>query len=332
MQIIIFLTLGPTAFRSLFAGYPGLRRTACISFLTGQFLSAMAAILQATGLVVLGAQISNGRAPGLAGHQNILGLMSGLSICLTLYIIMQCRKKRLISTLVLTINVSSLLLSGSTSAMIATGIGLIVLFYVLRIEARKSILAIAGLSVSLYAFLRFSANQDAIRSPLQRFQQVTGNTEYIGTWDVRVSVYEYALRQIFQNPLFGSGFDDISGQFYHPEDGYVLIHNILIRSWLQGGPALLISIGTIYIMVILAIQKSRRLGINGASCSILSTTLAFALTSAAFQQSYFWLIILTAWAMVENWNSVSKLQLNPNRHMEFRQTSSESNCDHVSFR
>ncbi|WP_408669328.1 O-antigen ligase family protein [Kocuria rosea] len=227
--------------------------------------------------------------------------MSGVAICTILYLLIRFSHRRTTLAALLVSNTSSLLLSGSVSAMIATALGITSLFYVLRVSAFRlgAYSILLGIATASYALV-MSVNPN-VANPFDRVQQVTGNTKYIGTWDVRQEVYLYALRAIAENPLTGAGMDYASGSFEHPfRDESVLVHNLLLRAWLQGGLALFTGLCILYALTLVLINRSRKRRMNAAACAVLTVILTFALTSAAFEQANYWLLIIAAWCMVES--------------------------------
>lgn len=299
-QILFFLAIGPASLHTLVLNYPRMRVVVLGSLLSGQTISALVSAAQSLGLVRVDITAPAGRASGLAGHPNILGLMAGLAICISLYLLMDSKRHKGIFRFVLGINIVALLLSGSVSALIASTLGILVLFYVYRVKIRKSLAYVVGFTLCILFYLKIAGHKPNVGNPLDRMQQVTGRTDRIGTWDVRLDVYVYALQKIAENPIVGLGLDNSSGLLFHRLDGEVLTHNILLRAWLQGGLFMLVAFFVMYLSCIRLIKLSRLNRINGIPCAMLVTVLSFALTSAAFQQTYFWLLIFVAWSLLEN--------------------------------
>lgn len=299
VQILIFMTLGVTALRRIMKYSPRLRLCAYKAFLIGQTTSAIIAILQGVGIGILQSETLTGRSTGLSGHPNVLGLMSAVAVVLSIYGLI--KSSHWPASLVVTagLNILSLLLTGSLSALIAFTAGILVLAFVSRLRLSRLTAYASVLVLTSAAYLIVARSNPSLPNPLDRAQQVTGNTQDIGTWNVRLEVYDMAFSRIMRNPFFGVGMDDTSGLFDHPLDGEVLTHNILIRAWLQGGILLLLSFILIYLSALVAIHKARRYALNGATCSTLAVILTFALTSAAFQQTYFWLLLAAAWSVME---------------------------------
>lgn len=319
--LIGLVAFAPLACARLLLAYSSMRKELVIAFISGQSLSAVIAIAQTAGMGVFQLSRTNGRSYGLAGHPNLLGLMSGIAICLLTYVILRKSRKKnsKFKLLLLLVNVAGLLLSGSVSALIATTLGVLILVHALKVRISTVLLYTTGLAVVSATYLSLSRSITELPNPFERVQQVTGNTGDIGTWDVRTQVYGYALTEIIKNPLVGVGVDDESGLFQHPLDGAVLVHNVLLRGWLQGGLLVLIALLAIYMAAISAVISCRRFGYNEASCAALTTTLAFALTSAAFHQPYFWVLVAMAWATLKP-ESASRYPAKRYTHLKSRTT------------
>lgn len=295
-QIFIFMAFGPFALSSILRSSRKAAPAITRGFLLGQSVSAAAAVLQATGMTTFGAALIHGRATGLAGHPNILGVVSGVAFVLVLFLVMRRRRRGLL-ILVMMLNLAALLLSGSISALIATVAGTVVLLIASRVKARVPILVgLVGAGIATYAS-NFAEDSELLRGPVDRIKQVTGQTSDTATWGIRQNTYQYALDRIADDPLLGRGLDDASGLTY---DGVTLTHNLLLRSWMQGGLGMGLAFALLYLIAVAVILRAIFKGQNPLSAGLLVTVLGFALTSAAFQQGYFWLLVLAAWALVEH--------------------------------
>lgn len=296
IPLIIYIYTGPRAIKRLVDNHPKSQRLIAIAFLIGQTASAVTAILQSLGIApILGELQLVGRSSGLAGHPNTLGLMSGIAICALIHYIFTAKGLQLTATILLALNCAALLSSGSVSALLATTIGVATTIYAMRLASTRIFVSTIALSFMLAGYTAIASQLPHLPNPFKRMQQVTGQTSDIGSWDIRTDVYGYAASRILENPITGVGMDYESGVFIHPLVGQVLTHNILLRGWLQGGILLFISLGVIYIATLLVLRNSNTKRLHATSCGVLALVLSFALTSAALYQTYYWLIIITAW-------------------------------------
>lgn len=296
MQIVLFLGLGPFAL-SYLASVEKLRAKAVGAFLIGQTVSAAAAIVQASGTPVLGYGVleGHGRAPGLAGHFNILGVLSGVAIIILLHLIFTHHRHKLLLVLGFAVNLIALFASGSISALIACFVGVLLYMMAARVRMRLTLLIAVASSAALWGMGKL-AETGLVRGPMERFLQVTGQTSAASTLDIREHTYAYAWSRIQRDPFFGAGLDDSSGGTY---DYFTLTHNVLLRSWFQGGLAMGLAFILIYTLIVAMVMRSVISGASAAPAAALTVIIGFSMTSAALQQGYYWLLMLGACAMIE---------------------------------
>jgi O-antigen ligase len=241
------------------------------------------------GASVAGWQAELGRAPGLAGHPNILGLMSGIAIVLCVTEILDRGTWRWPAMVVATVNLGGLLAGGSVSSMIAAAVGLLVLLIAKRASLRIVVAAVAAaIGLGWLTVLAFTGG--ASTSPVDRVLQVTGQTTGAGTFELRQQTVSYAWEQILRDPWFGVGFDDLSG--ITPVDGGTLTHMALVRAWFQGGVGLGIAFLMLFVVIACLVVRSLVRAENASAAATLTVVAGFALTAASFQQGYFWLPVL----------------------------------------
>src|SRR6478609_2283638 len=176
-QLVLLFALGPFAARGLWVSDPvRLGRRWAIGLVAGQTISAIAGMAQGfLGASVAGWQAELGRAPGLAGHPNILGLMSGIAIVLCVGEILDRGMWRWPAMVVATVNLGGLLAGGSVSSMIAAAVGLLVLLIAKRASLRIVVAAVAAaIGLGWLTVLAFTGG--ASTSPVDRVLQVTGQT------------------------------------------------------------------------------------------------------------------------------------------------------------
>lgn len=263
-----------------------------LAFLIGQTISATVGILQISGKSVFGNEAVHGRASGLAGHPNTLGLMSCIAILLALFSIITSKHFRMVAATALILNIGGILSSGSLSALMAALIGLFVLVSCLRERFARLIVGSVGFAVAAWAVGNFTGLLRYIVSPADRYRQVTGQTAADSSWDIRLRTYHFALERIREQPIFGNG---LSARYGGTFDGTTLTHNILLRSWYQGGILLCVALTIIFIALAVTVAISITRKLNGCEASVLAATTAFAMTSAFFEQPDYWLPIIIAW-------------------------------------
>jgi O-antigen ligase len=294
VQLVIWSGLAPFAVTGLIRSVPGLATCAIRAFVFVQTLSALAALEQARGGDVLGVAALYGRSSGLSGHANILGMFAGITLILLVHHLFS--HSSALAVLALVVNAGALLTSGSISAMAAFAGGMAVYLIASRVGVAK-VFGLLGIGILLIAVAtRFAAISDHFKTPGERFLQVTGQTSEISTGKIRLETMDYAWRHIQARPFGGYGLDDRSGATV---DQLTLTHNLLLRAWFQGGIAGFLAFFIVFVAsMVLIIQALRRQqpAISGGVLTIMWT---FALTAATFQQAYFWLPLLSAWAFLQ---------------------------------
>ncbi|ELT45957.1 O-antigen ligase family protein [Arthrobacter nitrophenolicus] len=293
LQIIVFIAFGPFAIKCL-AAKPGLAAKAVAAFLLGQSISAGAAVAQASGMTVFGWKSALGRAPGLAGHPNIIGVLSGVAIVLFLFLIFKTKQRKLPLLCGLALNVAGLFISGSISALIACAIGVLIFMIAARVSFKVILTMATVVGAALWGTGQLAA-AGLLRGPAQRIAQVTGQTHEKSTLDIRQYTYEFAWQGIQRDPFYGRGLDTGSGATY---DNITVTHNILLRAWYQGGLGTGLAIALIVAAIAWLIAGALFHGKDAASAGVLAVIIGFSMTSAALQQGYFWLLILGAWALL----------------------------------
>lgn len=288
-QIAAFLVFGPQAGRYL-VGTAGRRRTLVVGFLVGQTTSSLVAALQAVAPSAMVGQLLFGRASGLAGHPNILGLMAGVAVL----VVLGCFAglPRAAALALLGVNAAALLLSGSLTALIALVVGIAVYALVRQVSLVKVVggALAGGLGV---AVLSASSTSLGFVPPTQRVLQTTGQTEQIGTFEQRARSVQYAWDHILTDWFYGAGLDNASGGTF---DGATVTHSVLVRAWFQGGIALLLAFLLLYLVAVRAVCRALARGEGATGAAVVSGLLSFALTSASFEQGYFWGALLCALA------------------------------------
>jgi len=292
-QMFVLLCLGAFVLRANVLRDPMfVRRVAC-AFLIAQTVSAAAGIAQIAGTSVLGNQAVNDRAPGLAGHPNVLALMGGIAVLLCFREAFLNSERRRLVVVIAAVNFAGIIASGSLSALSACLLGLVIMAISFRIKTATLIKTAVVVGVGFWLALTYTDFGENVRTPLDRYMQVTGQTEAVSTLDIRGDTYGYAWQAIQDSPLFGVGLDAAYAASF---DNVTVVHNVFLRAWYQGGILLAAAIGALTLAIILVALRAMRTRTNGTAAAVLVTIMAFALTSAFFEQAYYWLPALLAWA------------------------------------
>ncbi|MBY4210268.1 O-antigen ligase family protein [Rhodococcus fascians] len=272
------------------------------AFMVTQSLSSAAALIQLSGTPVLGFSTVNDRAPGLAGHPNVLGLMSAIALILSLTIALS-RRNLPVVLLAAALNVGGLLATGSLSAMSACGLGLVVTAIACRVRVHTIVQTGVIVLIAFWALTSFTSFGASIETPGDRFLQVTGQTEAVSTLEIRGDTYQYAWDSIQRSPWAGVGLNSSDAASF---DGFTVVHNLFLRSWFQGGVLLALGVALIVAAAVFVALQSMRRGRDGAAAGVLVAVMFFALTSAFFEQPYYWLPVLLAFTATRP-DSISNL-------------------------
>ena len=143
------------------------------------------------------------------------------------------------------------------------------------------------------------------RSPLARIRQTSGQTDEVSTLDVRRETWSFAIQNIRSKPLSSVGLDDRSGLTADVAvvgaDGAVVVHNLSLRAWYQGGPLLFAAVSALVISgssgAVMAVRRSSHL----LAAGIIVALVGFSLTSASMSQPYFWLLYVFCWNDLHGW-------------------------------
>jgi hypothetical protein len=286
--LVLFWGAGPPVLYRVAEAAPHLARTAAAVFVAVQTLSAAIGILQSfTGLAVVWGQSEFGRSPGLAGHTNILGLLSAVAVFLCL------GARRKAALLLAAVNLLGVFVSGSMSSMSALVFGAVAYALVQRVALVKVLAFVAILAASFFALDAISQRWAAFRSPLHRVLQTTGQTGEISTVELRIETVKYALGRIANDWFFGAGLNDESGRTF---DSITLTHNMPVRAWFQGGILLFIAVTVVFGVLLRLVWRAFERRAGAPEAGILVTLVAFSFTSATLSQPYYWLVCTAAWA------------------------------------
>lgn len=292
LQLSIYMAFMPWTLRGIFERSPAALWATIAGFLLGQSVSASAAVVQVMGVSVAGFGLVNGRAQGLAGNPNVLGLVSGVAAVVCAYLVLRSLGPRKLLVLTGLLNGAALIACGSISALIASVLGVLVLLAALRVPIRTPLL-IAALGALVVWLLGRVGSGSEVHTPLDRVRQVTGQTDRVATWLERQDSYQAALERIIVSPFAGQGLDDASGQL----PGLMLTHNVLLRGWYQGGIGIGVAFLLVYGVLAFIILRAILRATDAIPAAILTVVVAFSLTSAALHQEYFWMLLSAAWAL-----------------------------------
>lgn len=277
---------------------PRLGSAAVVGFVAGQTISAMVALLQvATAGPVLGAATVYGRARGLAGHPNILGVMAAVAILASVAVLTTKGRWRKAAALAAALNLGALLAGASLTALFSLFAGLLVFLVARRVNAASVLTMILG------AFLLFGAVNTfgpafGIATPTDRIAQTTGQTSRIATLDERGQTVTEAWEGIHKTRwswISGVGLDDASGAVGNRE---IPTHNIVVRAWYQGGVLFLLTLATVLLVLLRSVFRAAVAAKAPATAGSIVTLIAFSFTSASFAQPYFWLVLIGCWVAV----------------------------------
>ncbi len=293
IQLFIVLGLGIFVMVANVRRDPEFVRRVCIAFIASQSVSALVAAIQLAGSSVFGFGVVNGRAPGLAGHPNVLGIMSSLALILCLGAAVQKVGNRVVLVLISIVNAVGLLATGSLSSLSACAIGLIVVAISSRVKIATIVKSFVGASVLFWIAITYTEFGKHLETPADRYLQVTGQTKAVSTLEIRNDTYGFAWDAIRAHPLSGVGLNAANAASF---DNVTVVHNVFLRSWYQGGVVLALAVALIICASALVAFRSMKSGKNAAAAGVLVSMMTFALTSAFFEQAYYWLPVVLAFA------------------------------------
>lgn len=295
LYIVLLWGIAPPVFRWISAEKPNLLRAAAVGFVVGQTASSAVSVIQAaTGTTVLGIVAEFGRAPGLSGHPNILGLLGAVAVLICVTHLGPTRPLRVAGATAAAVNFAGVIGSGSLTAALALVVGVFTIAIVHRVRLKILVSALVFLGLVGVIFVAVASSGGVLRTPLERFMQVTGQTQYVSTATTRAQTFDAAWVGIGREPLLGVGLDDASGVTTLALDGEVVTHNLLLRAWFQGGLALLVAVVLIYVHTLRLLTAAVRARAAACEAGVIAGMMVFALTSATLQQPYFWLVMIAS--------------------------------------
>lgn len=265
-------------------------------FISVQTLSAIVGVLQSFGLTPFGFRARGGRINGLAEHPNVLGLMAGLSILVLLSLLWKRIGSRAGVGLLLLLQIYVLVLSGSLSSIIALAVGLIVYIFALPKNYRVLVLVytiFASLLIVVVGPVRLIGLLPGYTE--DRLADVLGQSgSGVASAQIRLQTYEFALNYLERDPFVGVGMDSMN-QSTVVQD--LVVHNYVLRAWFQGGVLLLVAMLLLTAVLVAAAFVGLRTRDLAPSATIFAM-FGFALTSAFYTQSLYWLPLFVSLAFI----------------------------------
>ncbi|WP_186813361.1 O-antigen ligase family protein [Cellulomonas xylanilytica] len=295
-RFAIIIGLAPFVLAFYVRASPRFAIRATWAFVAVQTVSALAGFLQFGGAAVLGQVARGGRANGLAGHPNILGLMSSLALLAVLRWVIGRNKGWLPALVVLVpIHLGTLVTSGSLSGTMALVVGLPVLLVAQRAVTRivsagllvvAIVVPVASAGGASFAFLGDRVSE--------RVSSVSGvGDDATGSLLDREQTYNYAIESIRTHPVIGRGLDgESSGTF----NGVTVVHNYPLRAWFQGGVLLAVVALVVYSMGALAVVNGIVQGRWALPVAVVAAILVYAGSAAFLVQYQYWIPLLLAFA------------------------------------
>ena len=261
----------------------------------GGCIATAAAIAQLFGLTIPGSEIQNGRASGLSGHPNAQGGLLGVAAAFAFTLFLTHPRKPRYGFYLIIVS-AGLLASGSISGMLSAVAGIVAAIVVLRPRASvlRQMLPLSFVVVLIGYYLLSAASGTS--SPVERFQQASGEGQGPSTVLLRVETYDVAWTRIQHSPIVGYGLDPGSGVTVNGD----LAHNMLLLAWLQGGLLFLTGLLVLFVAALLRLflglaQAARVSGALLTSGVIAS--LVGAQTGPQLLDRWFWVPIILVFAV-----------------------------------
>lgn len=271
----------------------GWLRRAVVAFLLVQTTSALAGLAQVTfGASFFGYVANQGRANGLSVHPNVLGVMATIAVLVLVYALRSSGGRvRAAAVLGIVINGAALLATGSLSNLLALAVGFVVLMIASRWTVRAIILFAVVVVTAGVISVFLGVDLSNLSAGLEgRVATVTGQGESEGSLQIRQQTWAAAWQLIQVDPIVGYGFDSANAAVY----GSTVVHNYLLQFWYRGGLAGLVFAVLLTAFVIVLAGRAMVRGIDQVSGAVAAAMLAFAATSAFFDQNYYWIPLLLA--------------------------------------
>lgn len=301
VELALLCALAPFVFRFYLKNAPLFLPGVLFGFLAVQTLSASVGILQFGGSEVLGAVPIFGRLTGLAGHPNVLGIMSAIAIFACLAALNRAHPLRtVIVVVILVINTVALVGTGSLSSMIAALAGALLWLLHKRKIVAFFIVGVLGSALTWIGSTAIGLEAPPLVASISnRISVVTGTSSVEGgaaSLDTRLLTYDWAWRYLATDPLVGVGMDPLNAGTYN---GYTPVHNYLLHAWYQGGLIFVCWLAAVTVVLAILIYRSAKKQDSLLGGSLVVVLVTFAMTSAFFDQQQYWLPLLLGVALFE---------------------------------
>lgn len=219
-------------------------------------ISGLAGVLQITvGLDIPGAQNTYGRVSGLTGHVNDLGGVCAIALVVAVASALshpEVKWRYFDSLLALSI-AAGLIFSGSVGSMAAAAAGLVVWAVTVDRVGMLVLKMVAILVIVMSVWALVPVQSIAIKSPIYRLREVTGQVGDSASLNTRTNNYGLAWNAMADNPFIGHGLDSV-GRLTSDGDP---VHNLYLGSFFESG--LFGLIGIVVIMGSLVVWFLRRI-------------------------------------------------------------------------
>lgn len=293
----VLIALVPAALQFQVRHYGSFVKYSVAAVLLVQTASSAAGVAQLAGAEFFGVGAREGRVNGLAYHPNVLGLMAALAVLVLLDLIRRRAINRLVLFIALAINGFALILTASLSSALTLAAGLA--FFLVRLSGRARVIAILGaIAVVLMGLVASGWNLVTLLPDAfsERVSDVTAAEDGdVGSLVIRFQTYEWAWASISSDPLVGVGMD-ASNQGTITDS--LVVHNYLLRGWYQGGVLLFAALVSLSVGLVSLAVRSMKFTDYTAPAAVVMALLVFAMTSAFYTQSSYWLPILIAVAFM----------------------------------
>lgn len=283
------------------------------AYLMGSAVTAGWAVLQALGVLASGGP-TVGRATGLSVHPNGLGGILALAVVLGFLRIMR-GEQRALSSLAVILSLLGLVASGSVSGMMAGLAGIALGLALTRGLGKGLVMILVVAPIALVALDWIQTAAPFLVLPSDRLLQVQGLDSGPSTIASRVDTIRYAFEYLQDHPMVGVGLDDASGATLGED---VLVHNMLVRAWYQGGLPLLLA----WVISLTSMARghlwarSRRVDSHetmGLPVAML-TVLIFSMTGPVLYERWFWLPFVLGSAVGSHVSRRHDSSLSPGRY------------------
>lgn len=246
--------------------------------------------LVSVGSVVLGQgwafDPDYGRFRGLFSNANYAGMMAAIGLAIGLYLLRVSRRRRLSVLTSMAVLLAALLMSGSRGALLAVGVGILVL--VLSRAGRKVIIplgALTGITVAFAALIN-----PHVFDGLDKFFFRDSATADVTSG--RLALYEGMLRLFAQSPFTGTGYRSIEA--LSPNASGLAGHNIYLTVLTETG----LFGAAFFVGLAFSVIAASRSGRAGRPMLVVAVTIATVELTESSIYGWGGPTALTAWLMI----------------------------------